>query len=95
VHDGKDLDGNADTTIDDTIDVTITVTNLEEAGEITLSWDQPQVDSEITGELEDPDGSIANASWMWASSADGSSNWGDIGGATSESYTPVAADVGS
>ena len=32
---------------------------------------------------------------MWASSADGSSNWGDIVGATSESYTPVAADLGS
>ena len=58
VHDGRDPYGNADTTIDDTIDVTITVTNLEEAGEITLSWDQPQVDSEITAELEDPNGSI-------------------------------------
>ena len=37
VHDGKNASGGSDTTIDDTIVVTISVTNVEEAGTVTLS----------------------------------------------------------
>ena len=43
----------------------------------------------------DPDGSISNITWQWASSPDGSSNWATISGAASATYTPVAGDVGS
>ena len=95
VHDGKDADGNDDTTIDDTITVTINVTNIEEPGEVTFSWEQPQVDTVLTATLEDPDGGVTNLTRQWAKSADGSNNWTNIGGATSASYTPVDGDAGN
>ena len=95
VHDGKDADGNDDTTIDDTITVTINVTNIEEPGEVTFSWEQPQVDTVLTATLEDPDGGVTNLTWQWAKSPDGSNNWTNIGGATSAIYTPVDGDAGN
>ena len=50
----------------------------------------------VTATLSDPDGTISGISWVWASSPDGGEgSWSDIGGATSASYTPVAADVDS
>ena len=42
----------------DTIDVTITVTNVEEAGTVTLSNNQPSASIEITATLTDPDGGV-------------------------------------
>ena len=92
VHDGGDSDGNADTTVDDTIEVTINVTDEDEAGSVTLSSTQPQAGTALTATLTDPDGSIAAATWVWASSTDGSTGWTDISGATSASYTPTAGD---
>ena len=94
VHDGKDTDGNADTTVDDTIAVTVTVTNEDEAGRVVLSSVQPQVDTRLTATLEDPDDAISAVAWSWESSSD-RSVWDAIGGETSNSYTPVAGDVGS
>ena len=94
VHDGKDADGNADTTVDDTITVTINVTNVDEAGAVALSPAQPVVGTALTAALTDPDGTISAATWVWASSTDGSTAWTDISGATSASYTPLAEDVG-
>ena len=41
VLDSKDADGNADTAIDATQNVTITLTNLDEAGTVTLTPNQP------------------------------------------------------
>ena len=75
------------------LDVVITVTNVDEAGAVSLSPDQPQVGSELTATLTDPDGAASATTWTWARSAGGSSNWGDIASATSASYTPVDGDV--
>ena len=94
VSDGKDSHANADTTEDDTITVTINVTNVEEAGTVALSPAQPMVGAALTATLADPDGAISGATWMWASSTDGSTAWADIGSATAASYTPVIGDVG-
>ena len=95
VHDGGDANGNTDTTVDDELELAISVRNVEEAGEVTFSWNQAQVDTELVAEFADPDGGVTNLSWEWAASPDGSTGWTLITGATTESYTPEAASVGN
>ena len=94
VHDGKDANGNTDTTIDATIDVAISIDNIDEPGTVTLSSAQPKVGVGLTARLTDPDSSVTGISWQWADSSDGSANWTDIDGAMSAAYTPVAAGEG-
>ena len=77
----------------DTIDVTITLTNVEEAGTVTLSNNQPSASIEITATLTDPDGGVTGTSWQWAKSSDGTTGWVDVG-TDSPSYTPADGDVG-
>ena len=48
-----------------TRDVKVTVTNAEEAGEVTLSQPQPRVGLAITASYSDPDGGLASATWQW------------------------------
>ena len=83
----------SDGTVTGALDVTITVTNVDEAGVVSLSPAQPQVGTALNATLTDPDGPVSVATWQWARSSDGSTNWGDITGATSASYTPVDGDV--
>ena len=80
---------------EDTIDVTITVIDAEEAGTVTLSSTQPIVDTSLTATLGDPDVVSGSETWSWASSPDGASSWTPISGETSDTYTPVAADMGN
>ena len=75
------------------ITVTIAVTNLNEAGTVVLSSDEPTVGDELTATLGDPDGGVTDVTWQWAKSADMDS-WTDISGATSMSYTPASMDAG-
>ena len=93
VRDSKDADGVADTAEDDSITVTITVTNVDEAGTVELSAVQPQVGTELTATLSDPDKSVSGTTWVWESSSD-QTDWAVISGATSASYTPVDGDLG-
>ena len=99
VHDNKNAIGNADPTIDATILVTINVTDVEEAGAVTLSDYQPPARVEITATLSDPDGGVTSTMWQWAKISnplDPANNpWQDITGATSSSYTPAEGDVNS
>ena len=53
----------------------------------------PRVDSALSASLSDPDGAVTSVTWTWESSSDGNT-WTTIAGATSASYTPVAADLG-
>ena len=77
------------------VTVTISVGNVQEAGTATLSPLQPEVRSELTATLADPDGVTGTATWSWQSSPDRAA-WTPVSGATSaDYYTPVAADVGS
>ena len=89
VSDGKDIDGNADTSADNTIDVTISVTDLNDAGTVILSSLQPQVGTPITARLEDPDDATNVVSWTWESSSNWSSGWTATSGAKSDTYTPL------
>ena len=79
----------------DTITVTITVGDADDPGVVTITPDTtPQVGTELTASLEDPDGSVANQTWQWQKD-DGQGSYTDIPGATMMSYTPVMADDGS
>ena len=95
VHDGKDADGNDDSTVDDAITVTISINNVEEAGQVSFSDTHPEVNETLVAGLTDPDGGVTGANWQWASSPDGSSSWADITAATSDNYQPVAGDIGN
>ena len=66
----------------------------DRAGTVTLPSTQLQVGAALTAALADPDGSISNLAWQWASSPNGSSNWAPISGAASARYMPVDGDVG-
>ncbi len=72
----------------------IDVTDVDEAGTVAVSLEQPEVETALVVSLSDPDGSLSDVSWQWARSSD-DSNWSDITGADSDTYTPVADDVGS
>ena len=77
----------------DTISIAIAVTNVDEDGAVTLSPGQPQIGTEITATLTDPDGAVADLSWQWERSPD-SAAWTAISGAGSNAYTPVEVDQG-
>ena len=72
--------------------VTVTVTNVEEAGTVTLSTGQPMEGVRITAALSDPDHIASKISWQWARSSDGSTGWADIEEATSAIYVPGEDD---
>ena len=78
-----------------TTTVNIDVTNVDEAGTVTLSSSRPAVGVESTATVSDPDGPTSSVSWRWAKSSNNGNTWTDITGATSASYTPVTADVGA
>ena len=75
-------------------DVTVTVSNVNEAGTVTLSTMSPAVGSEVTASLTDLDGGITRTSWQWASADAMDGSFEDITGADSASYTPVEGDAG-
>ena len=75
------------------LDVTVNVTDVDEAGSVSLNSAQPQVGTELTATLNDEDAGVSNTAWRWAWSSDGVSNWNNIASATSASYTPVDADL--
>ena len=94
VQDNKNAIGRPDTERDTVIRVAITVANEDEAGTVTLSLSEPDVDVALTASLTDPDGGLDRVVWAWERSADQTA-WTAIGGAALASYTPVAADKGS
>ena len=96
VRDSKNAAGDpeTDTVVDDAIAVTITVTNVDEAGMASFTGDLSG-GSTLTALVTDPDGSIGSKSYRWQRSTMENSGFSNIpSGATSETYTLVAADVG-
>ena len=97
VTDSEDADGIFENpaVIDDTITVTITVKNVEEAESVSLSWKQPQVDSEITASLSELDGINSGPTWQWASSGSKSGTYTPLSGngADLNTYTPQSGDA--
>lgn len=97
VHDGRDGQGDASTTIDDSQTVIITVTNEEEQGTVTLAslTQSIQARVEVTASLEDDDGPFGTT-WQWHRSPNGRTDWVQIAGATNAAYTPtLEEDAGS
>ena len=77
----------------DEVDVKVTVTDVDEAGALSLSSTRPALGAVLTAVLTDPDGVTAGtAVWQWERST-GRNAWAVIDGAASASYTPVAADT--
>ena len=76
----------------DTIEVTINVNDVDEDGRVSLSWTKPQVGTEITATLTDPDGSISGKSWKWSHSSSRNGEYIEISDATSNIYTPAQGD---
>ena len=77
----------------DAMDVTVTVTNVDEAGMVTLSSLQPRVGTSLTATLTDIDGAVSDVTWMWErDDTDAFSNPGTIDGADSATYTPTDDD---
>ena len=96
VRDSKDQDDRVNAVTDDTINITININNIDEDGWIVFSSRQPQIDTPFAATIEDPDGGVTGAIWVWENSSNGSTGWNDATGtgAASASYTPVAADSG-
>ena len=80
----KDADGNRGTR-----DVEVKVTNVNEAGTVTLSAVQPRVGVAVTASLTDIDGQVSGVTWQWSLGNT------DIDDATSDTYTPAADDSGT
>ena len=76
-------------------EVKVEVTNVDEAGTVTLSAVQPQSTVSFNATLEDLDGATSNPKWQWAKAGSRNGSYGNITGATSSMYIPKDADIGS
>ena len=84
-----------------TLDVVVTVTNVEEAGKVTIDWRQPEVTTALTASATDPDDIEGTPTFEWSvpkvsrPTLTNDSHWQAPGAANSSStYTPVEADEG-
>ena len=81
-------------------ELTIKVVNLEEPGVVTLSTRQPRDGIQLTATHTDPDGAVADLTWQWARSPNGTNGWTDIVDEEDDevgktaTYTPGEDDVG-
>ena len=83
----------AGSTISSPFAVTVTVTDVDEAGALSLSSTRPALGAVLRAVLTDPDGVTAGtALWQWERST-GRNAWAVIDGGAAASYTPVAADT--
>ena len=71
--------------------LTVNITNLDEAGSLTLSILQPQVGSVLRATHADADG-IVSETWSWHRSPD-KSTWTLIDAQTTNAYTPASDDL--
>ena len=77
--------------------VAVTVKNTDEPGEVTFNNRQPEVGTQITATLTDPDGGTRGITWQWAFGDQAGANaisYTPIAGAASATYTPTTGEVG-
>ena len=74
--------------------VTVKVTNVDEAGTVTLSALRPQSSIPFTAMLSDKDGGVKNTKWQWSKSRSRNGSYADIDKATSATYEPKDDDEG-
>ena len=83
---------NGDPPMAGTLAVTVEVTNADDSGTVTVTG-TAQVSSTLTASSpKDPDGSVSSVSWQWQR-APPDGGYGDISGATMQTYTPEAIDA--
>ena len=90
-------DNSADIRMKDYHKVTVHVGDVDEAGSISLSNQQPQMGIALTATLADQDttpAQITNAKWKWEHGTAADGPWTVIVGATTSAQTPVAGLVG-
>ena len=93
VTDGLNNTSQNDNTIDDSVNLEVRISDVDEAGTLTLPAGAPALNQPYEATLKDPDDNVSISSWRWERSSDGTSWPGDtITGADSDSYTPNAAD---
>ena len=85
----RDPDGLTGTT-----SVTVNVTNVEEAGVVTISPGRPQLDNRARATVTDPDGGVSNVRWQWSRGDSESGPFSAISGATSAEYRTTGSDNG-
>ena len=76
----------------DNVVVTITVTNVNEAGVVSV-FGTVETGGTLTASLEDPDGATSSLVWQWATSESQTGPFADIGSATSAVYTVTEGDA--
>ena len=76
-------------------DVMVKVTNVDEDGMVTLSARRPQSTIAFTAVINDPDTGVSDEKWQWAKAGSLNGSYRNITGATSATYTPTDADLGS
>ena len=79
--------------LNDTRDVTVTVTNVDEEGKVEINGTLTGGET-LTASVDDEDGATSGEAWRWQRSNTATGSFSNIGGATSSTYTLVAADVG-
>ncbi|MCY4529930.1 MAG: cadherin domain-containing protein [Chloroflexi bacterium] len=72
--------------------VTVNVTNVDEAGSVTLDKVAPYPGIVLTATQADPDGSITSAAWQWSKSRSRSGSFTDIEDAEAATYSPTSRD---
>ena len=77
-----------------TLEVEVEVTDLDEAGKVTLSQLQPQVSRIIDATLDDPDARVRSEDWQWSRGPNVDGPWADIAGARSTALMSDAAHEG-
>ena len=83
------------------MDLTVIVENVDDPGELTLQWLQPEVTVAIGTTLTDPDGDTSDPRWTWYISKANrpvigvGSHWNRVANQDTASYTPVAANEGN
>ena len=92
-----DLEGSGKSAVATTTQTVLALTATPNDGTVSISPAQPVVGTAVTARLTDPDGSPTGLTWQWSwatTATAATSSWTNIPGATSASYTPVAADAG-
>ncbi len=74
------------------IEVTIAVTNVDEAGTVSLFPAQPRVGTVLSATLSDPDGDLRSVNWRWERSSD-QTTWTSVSG-SGASYRPKSGEIG-
>ena len=79
---------------EDEHDMTVFVDNVPEAGEATLSTEQPLIGQAITASVSDPDNGVTIVTWQWerATTTADAMAWKPIPGATTDTYVPWKRD---